>query len=816
MSVVFPINSDPRFRLSTAVGGETSFSVPFPFQDNDDIGLVRYADANDVVGTRMLEGTHYTLSGVVVIGAKGFSGGTITLLTPALAGQRFLRVGNAVLDRVTSIIRNGKFNSLALDTDLDRWILIAQELYRDVRRAWKAPYGQSPGSIIVGEPGSTVKFDEDGNLIQGPSAATIEGVAPAAQQALIAKTQAELAALAAGAPLYPTVSDGEAAASDADMFLVSTEAGVQVYQSVSGSGVMQGWLGKVSFKTVANLLAFTGPLGPVGTSIEAQGFRYEVLASGDAAFHIQTVGGVRLKVLPLGDRMYFAAFGLVGGDADETALLLKAFAAAAGYELRSGRAQTYRTTESLQILANTDLNLRGSTINFACVGQKRNLEVYGSNVGIRKGRIRNVVGSTGFEGSFQTPIVIGRYQELAGFRGVIVEDMSVETVLPNGNGIAIFGDSENIDVRRIVFPNSAFIGRPIMAHWSFNTAEVNLGGAKKTSHQKNLRIHDIWCGTLSLIGTDVFNYAAVFLSAVYSAEVSNITIENFSRGKAVAVYAGDWGFQYAQKPTELALGSRSISVKNVYGRCFSGIEVYMKNPLDAPLISWPVQVSFDNINLLGYGTVSADSRGILLSSCEDVTISNSLFDGFYYGAYPTVDVKRFGLRDSTIKNSRASGLLVGGNGAGSEDWSIRNNFFKDNNVASVASSADVRIYGVSGVDIDDNVYDSPLVTWNVRLEGGATTVRHAKLRGNRSKNVLPSAGPCFSIGSASDTAIVDVWRDNIADVIPANGIRGGQAIMNMLSSIAAAPQFIGQEAYSGGNIYRAVGTATAADWKQIT
>ena len=46
-----------------------------------------------------------------------------------------------MLDRVTSIVRDGAFKSKAIDDDLDRWIIIAQELARENARSLKAPLG---------------------------------------------------------------------------------------------------------------------------------------------------------------------------------------------------------------------------------------------------------------------------------------------------------------------------------------------------------------------------------------------------------------------------------------------------------------------------------------------------------------------------------------------------------------------------------------------------------------------------------------------------------------------------------------------------
>lgn len=171
--------------MSTAVGGETSFSVPFPFMDNDDIVVWLFSDADDLLGSKLLEGADYTLSG-----AGQPTGGTVYLKVVATAGQRYLRIGQAVIDRVTSVIRAGRFSSAALDGDLDRWVIIAQELWREISHAWRAPLGSQPGLIVPGASGTTPVFDDKGNLVAGPTAEDIEN---AQEYAAEARQWAELA-----------------------------------------------------------------------------------------------------------------------------------------------------------------------------------------------------------------------------------------------------------------------------------------------------------------------------------------------------------------------------------------------------------------------------------------------------------------------------------------------------------------------------------------------------------------------------------------------------------------------------------------------
>ena len=285
MSVVLPINPDPRFRLSTAVGGETSYSVPFPFQDNRDIALVRYGIDGSAVP--QIEGVHYTLTG-----AGNPAGGTATLTAPMVAGERMLRVGRAVVDRVTSIIRNGRFNSDALDSDLDRWIIIAQELARESTRGWKAPYGQVGGSIFAGLAGTVPKFDPAGNLVEGPDGGEIEHAQEYAEQAH---------------------SSQQIAQSAADRAENAASSFVEV---------------RTNFKTISLLeadvtMGYAGTGAPVvveaGDVIVAGGVRFEALLPDAAGYHNQNANGVKVISFPDGQGYYLAAaFGVREANADNT------------------------------------------------------------------------------------------------------------------------------------------------------------------------------------------------------------------------------------------------------------------------------------------------------------------------------------------------------------------------------------------------------------------------------------------------------------------------------------------------------------------
>jgi hypothetical protein len=163
MSAVFPVTADPRYRLSTAVTNQTAFSVPFPFLATADI--TAYKIGLDGLTTLLSYPTNYTLTG-----AGNPAGGTLTLKLGAQAGQKLLIVGTASRARGNSVVRGGKFDSKAIDEDLDRLTIITQELDREMARTVRAAYGATPASLTPGVDGTLAVWQADGELGSGPDA----------------------------------------------------------------------------------------------------------------------------------------------------------------------------------------------------------------------------------------------------------------------------------------------------------------------------------------------------------------------------------------------------------------------------------------------------------------------------------------------------------------------------------------------------------------------------------------------------------------------------------------------------------------------
>lgn len=216
MSAVLPIEEDDRFEIYTASSGQKTFAVPFPFQDNDDVG-VYYLSAGNWV---KIPAVNYVLTG-----AGEAAGGSVALNTGRVAGEKILVIGEAVLTRLTSIVRAGKFSSAATDEELDRNVIVAQEQARELTRAVRMARG------------ATTIYEVAGDIADGQVLITSGGKLIGASLAFIAdETEAAAIVIALAAKADLTYVDSEIAFLDDRIdFLDSDKAPAATAVTLTGS-----------------------------------------------------------------------------------------------------------------------------------------------------------------------------------------------------------------------------------------------------------------------------------------------------------------------------------------------------------------------------------------------------------------------------------------------------------------------------------------------------------------------------------------------------------------------------------------------------
>lgn len=162
---------------------------------------------------------------------------------------------------------------------------------------------------------------------QAAAAASAATASTAAADAGTARDQAEIAAIAAGAPLYASIAAGLVATPSGDVFLVQTGPGTAVYENDGGSEVFVGWIGELLYDDAAAVLASTDTGFSTGQIIRTRkkGVAYEVAAPAATDHHLTMAGGDKLYVLRGVGGYNVTAFGAVAdGGTDDTAALQRA------------------------------------------------------------------------------------------------------------------------------------------------------------------------------------------------------------------------------------------------------------------------------------------------------------------------------------------------------------------------------------------------------------------------------------------------------------------------------------------------------------
>jgi len=132
MSATLPITANDRTVTRIAsVAGQVAFTFDFPIQAAGDLSVSAAASATPTLFVPLsFAAGDYTVTGV---GAAG--GGSVVLATGRGLGDAVRIEGDADIARTSSVTRGGAYRSAAIDADLDRLVIVAQELRRDVDRS---------------------------------------------------------------------------------------------------------------------------------------------------------------------------------------------------------------------------------------------------------------------------------------------------------------------------------------------------------------------------------------------------------------------------------------------------------------------------------------------------------------------------------------------------------------------------------------------------------------------------------------------------------------------------------------------------------
>lgn len=193
--------------------------------------------------------------------------------------------------------------------------------------------GVSAQAIAVAKTEAWAEANEDVEVETGQysakhhaikASASASSAANDAADAALSRSQAELAAQAAGAPMFDSIANGLTGTTNGDVFLVQVGPGTQVFRNDTGSETLLGWLGEILYDDVDTLIASSETGFSAGTAIRTrlEGFGFKVAAAAASDHHLATGGGVKLYVLPRWGGYNARAFGAKGlGTGDDTTAL---------------------------------------------------------------------------------------------------------------------------------------------------------------------------------------------------------------------------------------------------------------------------------------------------------------------------------------------------------------------------------------------------------------------------------------------------------------------------------------------------------------
>lgn len=189
MSVDTVNDVTPRIQY-TALAAQTDFDYPFPIFANADLVV-------DIDGVTQALTTDYTVSG-----AGDDAGGTVTLLVAATGGEIVTIYRDLPIERLTDFQQNGPFSTASFNDELDKIIMIQQQLAGAVGRALRIPQADTTSSAAMELP---VPSSRLGKFLY------FNAITGAPELATTLADNAVLSASTVGAVLYPRTAEEIAA-----------------------------------------------------------------------------------------------------------------------------------------------------------------------------------------------------------------------------------------------------------------------------------------------------------------------------------------------------------------------------------------------------------------------------------------------------------------------------------------------------------------------------------------------------------------------------------------------------------------------------
>lgn len=206
------VNNTPPVIQHDGNGATKSFNYPFKILNGDDL----VAQVGDAILVHDLD---YTVTGV----GDDVGGQVVFVVAPVIGVENVTLSRQIEFDRSTDYQYQGPLPAKVVNEDLDRVVMMLQQVGQDIKRSFKLPFATFTNQELTQTPvqraNKAIVFDADGNLNIGTDNYNDQAAAAAASA-----SAAQAAAMQTGSDVVATGSNATAAANAAQAAIAAANS----------------------------------------------------------------------------------------------------------------------------------------------------------------------------------------------------------------------------------------------------------------------------------------------------------------------------------------------------------------------------------------------------------------------------------------------------------------------------------------------------------------------------------------------------------------------------------------------------------------
>lgn len=439
--------------------------------------------------------------------------------------------------------------------------------------------------------------------------------------------------------------------------------------------------------------------------------------------------------------------------------------------------------------------------------------------------------------------------------------------------VLVEGQSANVYFEEVRCPDNDKIGQVFGCHWG-NFADhyldggsyVNVPGGLPTTHPKNVRLDRLIVGVLS--NADGIDNCAAFISSSRNVSIGFLSVDEASY--AATIYGGDLGFTQASAADQ-ANAMYGIEIGTVTGKSRRGGLFITGASSFVPSSDAAIDFRTDFVLLQPANIVGNAYPGISTDKVSQIYVGDAKLKFYDKGIACGLLSRNVTLVTPRIENTNHQGIDIAGTlNNECTNITILAPYITGANVAGVAdpvTGSGITLSRVIGVEIVGGIVGGTALDPQVAALSGTATAQKVMVQnvttfGSDSGiafvcdaaptdqfsfiNCSCASGMTLRSGGVAvfmmdqrklvmglEIPVAGTWQagDIVFQRAPAlsglpfgwlclaSGTPGTWAVMGQAgprNAIINTPEFVGQVAVVAGDAYMAIGTASSADWLQIT